>query len=522
MKAATNQKAGLAEKFESFCNIVLKVIGIGLFGFLVYYALRYTCDIKPWENEIPVDYKDSELWNLLSALLATGFVCLLNLLGKKLSSRAKSITIYTVLTVSVLLVFLEGFLWLNGADRTPQADQLFVYAGAQYFNEGDFSMLGKGCYFGNYPTNLGVAFWVSLLYKLAGPFNYYACGVVNIFFIAGTVLLGFFISRLIVDEFSVQITYCLSMVLCMPFICYAHFVYGDVPSIFFSFASIFIVLKYIKTSKKRLLFELPVATTLAAMLKGNSAIVAAAIVIVAIVEVFKNRRVGLVVSASCALLGALIILDVVQFGYEKKSGITIDSAFPLICWFALSVEDYPGRGPGWDNGLPDICASLGFDVDKIDEYFSDEIKERIAYMKANPRYALEYYKRKTLSQWNEPVFESLWFGARYFAEPSSQFVKNVTTESGYDYAMKFADRLQMIVYTGMLLYSLFVVGKKSELYKHVFLISIVGGFLFSQIWEVKARYILPYYVMMFPLFTSGYESLVNAFLTWRKKKNGLQ
>lgn len=509
MKAAINQKSGSKDGFESFCNIALKVIGIGLFGFLVYYALRYTCDIKPWENEIPVDYKDSELWNLLSVLLATGFIFLLNLLGKKLNSRAKSITVYTVLTVSVLLVLLEGFLWLNGADRTPQADQLFVYAGAQYFNEGDFSMLGKGCYFGEYPSNLGVTFFVSLLYKIAGPFNYYACGVINIFFIAGTVLLGFFISRLIADEFSVQITYCLSMVLCMPFICYAHFVYGDIPSIFFSFLAVYILLKYVVTSRKRLLAELPVAVTIAAMFKGNSAIVAIAALIVAIVEAVRRKKAGLLVSAVASLIGALCILELVQFGYEKKSGITIDNDFSMITWFSMSLEDDPSRGPGWDNGLPSFYQELNYDNERLNAHCRDYISERLDYFKENPGYALNFYRRKALSQWNEPVFEALWFGARYSNEPNSLLVKNITTQAGYDYAMKFADRLQMIVYAGMLMYCIFYVVRKTSMSKNILLICIIGGFIFSMIWEAKARYILMYYVMMFPVFAAGYCGLVS-------------
>ena len=59
--------------------------------------------------------------------------------------------------------------------------------------------------------------------------------------------------------------------------------------------------------------------------------------------------------------------------------------------------------------------------------------------------------------------------------------------------------------------------------QHLMVVIIIGGFFFSIIWEAKSRYILPYYLMMFPLATIGYEKLFEKGLTivalfWRKNK----
>lgn len=44
--------------------------------------------------------------------------------------------------------------------------------------------------------------------------------------------------------------------------------------------------------------------------------------------------------------------------------------------------------------------------------------------------------------------------------------------------------------------------------QHILPVMIIGGFLFSMIWEAKARYILPYYIAMFPMAVIGYQQFL--------------
>lgn len=50
--------------------------------------------------------------------------------------------------------------------------------------------------------------------------------------------------------------------------------------------------------------------------------------------------------------------------------------------------------------------------------------------------------------------------------------------------------------------------KDSNILHHVLAITMLGGFFFSILWEAKARYILPYYITMFPYAVIGYEELL--------------
>ena len=67
------------------------------------------------------------------------------------------------------------------------------------------------------------------------------------------------------------------------------------------------------------------------------------------------------------------------------------------------------------------------------------------------------------------------------------------------------DRWQMIVYAGMLCYFLLAVRKDSNILQHTLAVTMIGGFLFSIIYEAKARYIFPYYVFMFPYAAMGFR-----------------
>ena len=71
------------------------------------------------------------------------------------------------------------------------------------------------------------------------------------------------------------------------------------------------------------------------------------------------------------------------------------------------------------------------------------------------------------------------------------------------------DRMQFILYLGMFCYFVFAVRGDSDPLRHILAVTIIGGFLFSVIWEAKTRYIFPYYMMMFPMAVQGYQALAS-------------
>jgi hypothetical protein len=116
-----------------------------------------------------------------------------------------------------------------------------------------------------------------------------------------------------------------------------------------------------------------------------------------------------------------------------------------------------------------------------------------------------------LSQWNEPLYQAVYFNTNYEGSeklPAEGSLLESISDSNFSKVLAVADRLQFVIYAGVLLYFLFCVRRDSNLLQHVLVIAMIGGFLFSIIWEAKARYIFPYYVTMFPVAAVGYEKAV--------------
>ena len=70
----------------------------------------------------------------------------------------------------------------------------------------------------------------------------------------------------------------------------------------------------------------------------------------------------------------------------------------------------------------------------------------------------------------------------------------------HDIVWKFANYYQSVVYLAMLCFVAGSLMRRGEYLTgsvgYIPLIAIVGGFLFSIIWESQSRYVLPYYMFM--------------------------
>ena len=57
----------------------------------------------------------------------------------------------------------------------------------------------------------------------------------------------------------------------------------------------------------------------------------------------------------------------------------------------------------------------------------------------------------------------------------------------------------------MFFWYLLAVKEEEGILRHLLAAAVIGGFCFSLLWEAKTRYILPYYLFMFPCAAVGYK-----------------
>ncbi|MCM1044575.1 MAG: glycosyltransferase family 39 protein [Candidatus Gastranaerophilales bacterium] len=492
-------------------NWVVRIVGGLIFLGLAWYAMRYTYYMCPGGNEMPSIERDSIWGNLLAALLALLVLAALLFAERRLDIYRQLFVCRVTVIAAMLWVGGVSAWWILSADRTPVGDQAFVYGGASYFLEGDYHFLYKGSYMGIYPHQLALVALCELLFVFVGAYNYFAIEVCCAVMAVGSVYVGYRIVSELTDHMAVIVGYNLLMFGCLPLIFYTPWCYGDIPSIFCSLTAAWMLIVYAKQGKWRYLVFMVAAVVLALLFRKHSLILLVALCIAAALYALRNKDIRIILAA----VSAVILFEVSYQGifkmYELRSDVEHVEGMPIQCWVAMGLQETEWNYYGWYNDYSKaIFAECEFDTIWARQAAELEIEERIDFLVANPDYAKLFFREKVLSQWNEPLYQALFFNSQQAYEGTYD-ENSLAYRIGGEYygrVLAFCNRWQFVIFLGMLCYYLFAVRRDSNILQHVLAITIIGGFLFSIVYEAKARYIFPYYVMMFPFAVYGYQLML--------------
>lgn len=503
-------------------NRVIQVIGCAIFLFLIWYSMRYTQYMipGPWADEIPVNVQDTMVGNMLCLVVAIGIFVGLFLLDRKLSEKTKKWVQGVSVTLVTIAIGVSGFWWITTIERLPIYDQLMVCNAATGFIRGDYSFLERDGYCGMYPHQLGIVALLEVFFRVVGTNNYFACQVVLVLMAIGCVLLGYVLVRHLSRSMAVAVAYCVLMLGGgIQLVAYTGWIYGDLPCIFFLLLAAVGLLYYHKTEKKRGLVIMVLATVLAMLVRKNSLITIIALGLVGgIYVVYKRDRRLLVALLLSIILPGLAYSGIFKM-YEMRSGIEHSDGFSNISFVAMGMQEYMGKNGWYTFYCMNIYHDQGLDTELSGEVAKEYIRTRLQEFASQPSYAWDFYREKILSQWNAPLFQSLYFAAMNpdgFVPEEDSLLGKINIVHFKD-IVNVSDRVQFVIYFGMFCYFLFAVRKDSNILQHMLAVAIIGGFFFSIIWEAKARYIFPYYIMMIPVAVIGYLQALQYGICLRSK-----
>ena len=516
-----------SDRLQTVAYWVLRVVGVGIFFPLIYYSLRYSQYMLPGMAEISKERQDV-LWHHLSALvLVAAVIWILKWLENRLSQRTKLWIERGFLLFSALWIIGWGLWWITGVDRIPEGDQAFVYGGASYFLEGNFSFLSPIGYCGMYPHQLGLIALMELLFLVVGSYNYFAFELLCVISAAGIAVLGYLLLRELKTPFAFRILYFLLIVNCIPLICYTSWVYGDIPSIFFVILASCFMIRYENRRKWYSLIGMAASVTMALLVRKNSMIYLVALCILTVLYVLKKRDWRVLAAMLLAIALPFLCYQGIYKVYEIQSGYSHSKGFSINSWIAMGTQENQGMC-GWYNNMPkEVFYSLSGDLDATREAMNDILRERFTVFWQDPGYAVEFYKKKILSQWNAPLYQCIYFSSHYNGEdkPMKDSLLDRIYQGQEDFFRLFnvADSMQFLIYLGILFYFIFAVRKESPIMEYLLPVTLIGGFFFSILWEAKARYIFVYYVTMYPLAVICYyrmlESVGRFWLIWKKRRH---
>lgn len=498
-------------RLSSAANWILRITGSLIFLVLVWYSMRYTQHIPQYYNELPVNNRDSGLKNCLMLLSVAIVFLMLMKLENHISLKSQTRIRRILLTAMCIWFGVAGLLWITSTDRIPVGDQAFIYGGASYFIEGGYFFLEKGAYCDMWPHQLGLIALVELLFRIVGTYNYFAFQLINVGMTAGISLLGYLLVCRLSKRFAAVAIYCILMCFCLPLILYTGWVYGDILSVFFILLTAYCLLRYAEAQRWGWLVGMTASVLLAVLVRKNSLIMLIALCLTAGVYALAKKDKKLLLALVLSVILPWLTYTGIYKMYQVRSGTGELGGIPAVSYLAMGMQESDGKYGWFTQYCKEVYWAADSDPKLAAEISWQDVRERLDVFMENPSYAWTFYREKILSQWNQPLYQSLFFSAQYnegvMPEPDS-----IDARVHGEYSqqvLNICDRLQFVLYFGLLCYFLFAVRKGSNLLEHMLAATIVGGFFFSVLWEAKARYILPYYVIMFPLAVAGLLKVLN-------------
>jgi len=413
----------------------------------------------------------------------------------------------------MIYTIVVGIFWVFTSCNTIGADQKSVSELASQFCDNNFSGLKEGGYLLIYPFQLGMTAFLEVVYRISGKGNYTVFQLLNVLFLCVSFFAMYKITDIFFKKNKVNNILLILLFGCFPPILYCTFVYGNIMSMMLCLISVWMQLHYLESGRTRYFIISALSISLAVIIKSNSLIVLAAMVIMFIMDFIRKRRLRQLG------LSAVLVFTVFMSGvwlntfYEKRSGIEINEGAPKILWAAMGLQE-GNLAPGWYNKYTlNTYTQSDYDEGKAINQAEESINNSLEAFIENPAYAAEFFYEKFVSQWNDPTYEGFWISGVHYRNSSDQLLNSIYYGNIHSISAAFMNSYQFIIIFGALCFV--ILERKRIGANEMFLAMIIfGGFLFHMIWEAKGQYIMTYFVMLIPYSAAG----VNAVLELAKRK----
>lgn len=522
-----NRKNNALDKIGNFCSGAVFAIFLLIFVTLSAVGFLRTTgvdDLNTMQERI-FYIRDNVFVNIL--LLGLLFLCLHFSKNFFLRASVRNMTVFLLVWTIVV-----GSFWIISALSVPEHDSGIVFSAAVEASNDNFSFLAHHQqYFNNFPFQLGYVLFCEFFLRI---FRFTQSGIllqfVNLVFLCFAYIALIRLSGVIFRSAAVQRITILLLFGCAPPLLFLTFVYGNIPGLTLALWASLYALRLINEKRKALILPTAVLISLACAVKPNGIIILAAICIVFLLHFLKTRRVFMIFSALICVLSCVLFNRLVVFSYELRSGSDVGCGIPKLLWMNMGFHE-SDIAPGWYNGKYTVAAyqKSGYDGKKASEEAKAELKERLSYFIKNPRDAARFFIEKTVSQWNEPTYESIWVSqVKEHYNTISPLTENVYSGALGYFLRYYMNFYQQAIFLSASAAAYFLL-RKTETLKVLLPLAVLGGFFYHLLFEAKSQYILTYFIILVPIAAYGiYKALgldkseteLLADKIWIKHRNG--
>lgn len=388
--------------------------------------------------------------------------------------------------------------WVSVVPYAMEGDQAIVWYNSVLALQKDFTMYGYGGQMFIYPQQQGLSFLYEILFRVTGSTSARMIGYINASLAPVTLFFGYQCVKICGNR-AAAVRFLPMLMLCLPYIIYSPYVYGDIPSIALTFVLLWAVLKALETQKRGFGVLAMAAAALALMCRMNMWIFFIGMMIGLCYYGLHIRSIKPVLFALGIVLCAFLAMSGIKQFNSFRSGEPVSKGMPSVLWMAMGVQ-FSEEGAGYYNNYSKgIFEQVGFDRAQASAIGIQEIKDRCRVFAQYPDQAGMFFEQKLFIQWLDCLFESMKFTGTFGlaeGENAAPLVESVYYGEGHTMVRRFSGHMLAIVYGFAFAGVILRFFEKRTILEDIPLIVFVGGFLFSIIWEAKARYMLPYFVLL--------------------------
>ncbi len=527
-KSSGNNLAAVNEKRSKFEFITVNIICLFVFiafGYIAIMSLFQTSVINPekYANENILYNNDNVALNLLFICL---FAVFLFAMKKKYDFFAKvNLKLLEVVLFAYTVVL--GLIWIFSVSSVPSADSKNIFETATNAANGNYYPLMDGSdfynkdfykgysYFNFYPFQLGFVFLSEIVYRIFGTDSAMPVQVINVLCVAAAYLAITKITRLLFNKRSIEFFSILLLAGCFQPILFCTFTYGNVIGLCCALWASYFLIKYFKVGKYISLLPCGILLVIATLAKYNNMIYLIAFAIMLIIHTIKQKKwqsIAFMLAICIAVVGAS---NLVIMSYESRAGREFPSGVSQTLYFNIGISE-SAMAPGWYNySSVQTYLDSGFDNKLANQMAQNSIDMRLEKFNSDTDYAIDFFSKKILSQWNEPTYESIWVSK----VKGHYYEINAIGEGMYDKSLGQFFGIYFNQYIQILLL-LFVIGtycmfinKKTNIETVLLPLVILGGFGYHLLFEGKSQYVMTYIPLMIPSAAYAVSCIINGKYT---------
>ena len=528
----SQQENKLAKTTEKLGLYVVSVLTLLISFFLFAVSMLHTTAVEVvregegvnnvvWQIaerlESVIYYNDSFLMNLL--MLGVGILLIVLLVAK-----VKRVPFRTLRIVLFVWTFLLGTVWVLSSQVCPSEDSMTVTCAGMDFAANNFDRLTSTSYFKQYPFQLGYVLFNECVFRVISLFRHpetvMVLEVMNAGFLAMIhVMLLSIMEKLFRDDRISLVTAVLLGISAAPVID-CTFTYGIYPGMAFAALAMYLFLRYLTEDKAAFGIGAAVSIAVAILLKSNYLIWMIAMVLIWLVKIPARKKYlmdGLLIAGTVVF--SMAVQPAVKSFYESRSGVDLGEAIPYSSWIAMGLSE-TDLAPGWYN----IYITVGnfeqsdFNAEEADRRSKELIGERLKYFIENPQYTNDFFYKKTVSQWNETSYQSIWNNTVRFQYKDKNAFADWVCNAGERKVKRAMDLFAQLVFAGFFLSAVYLFKRKQFLFTALPVV-FLGGFFYQSLSEGKAQYIIPYFILMTAFAGFGLVSLTDTLRAYVKQES---